>query len=250
MLPLLRYLLAAVLLVGLSLPAAAKTLIGTCIAVADGDTITVRLDDGQKEKVRLLGIDAPEVAHGRDPGQEPWGSRAAAFTRKLCLNQTVRIETDVQPRDRYRRLLGYVYVDKTFVNLELVKAGHAMLLTYPPNVRHVDSFVAAQREAQAAGRGIWNINDRLPQTPRDYRRQDKRQVAPSAKAPPAKAPAGTADPRPVPVGVGAAVATDVVLYNPKSRIYHRPGCRHATSPRLQEVPRSDVQGRPCRACHG
>src|SRR5690606_2293302 len=132
---------------------------------ADGDTITVRLRGLERtEKVRLLGIDAPEVGRGRDPGQEPWGGRAAAFARQLCLHKTVRIETDVQARDRYRRLLGYVYVGNTFVNLELVKAGHATVLTYPPNVRHVDAFVAAQRAAQAAGRGIWAPHDPLPES--------------------------------------------------------------------------------------
>ena len=68
----------------------------------------------------------------------------------------MRLKTDVTARDRYGRLLAYVYVGRTFVNLELMNQGNAMLLIYPPNVDHAEEFRAAQERARAAGLGIWN----------------------------------------------------------------------------------------------
>ena len=68
----------------------------------------------------------------------------------------VRLEYDVQRRDRYRRLLAYVYLeDGTFVNAELLRQGYAQLLTIPPDVKYVDLFVRLQKEAREAGRGLW-----------------------------------------------------------------------------------------------
>ena len=71
----------------------------------------------------------------------------------------VRLELDVEERDRYGRLLAYVYLarpPRLFVNAELVRQGYATVATFPPNVRHVDTFVRLQREAREAGRGLWS----------------------------------------------------------------------------------------------
>jgi endonuclease YncB( thermonuclease family) len=167
----LRLLLPLVIGLASVSPAMALEVLGTVVRVSDGDTLAVQVPNQPRlEKVRLLGVDTPEVAHGpRDPGQEPWGSRARDFTAKLVLNKQVRIETDVQARDRYGRLLGYVYVGRTFVNLELLRHGHAMLLTYAPNVKYVELFTQAQREARTAGRGFWNPKDQLTESPHTYR---------------------------------------------------------------------------------
>lgn len=163
-----RLLVAApILAVLLAAPVSAETLRGKVIKVADGDTLTI-LVDGAKERIRLVGIDTPEKK------QVPWGPRASAFTQKLVMGKEVRVETDVEPRDRYGRVLGYVYVGKTFVNLELVRQGYAMLYTSPPNVTHTDEFVAAQREAREAGRNIWSPRDGLTQTPYEYRHKGKK----------------------------------------------------------------------------
>jgi micrococcal nuclease len=67
----------------------------------------------------------------------------------------VRLETDVQARDRYGRLLAYVWVGDVMVNAELVRQGYAQVMTVPPNVRHQELFVKLQREAREAGRGLW-----------------------------------------------------------------------------------------------
>lgn len=159
-------LLAAALVTLMAWPSAALTLTGRVVKVADGDTITI-MTDNQKERIRLVGIDTPEKK------QPVWGQRAKDFTTRLVMGKDVRVETDVEERDRYGRVLGYVYVDKTFVNLELVRQGYAMLYTSPPNVAHTDEFVAAQREAREAGRNIWNPKNGLTQTPYEFRHKGK-----------------------------------------------------------------------------
>ena len=128
----------------------AVTLEGRVIKITDGDSIHVLLSNGLKEKVRLIGIDAPEKA------QKPWGTQSTKALERLVNGQQVRLETDKTARDRYGRLLAYVYVGRTFVNLELMNQGNAMLLIYPPNVDHAEEFRAAQERARAAGLGIWN----------------------------------------------------------------------------------------------
>lgn len=144
----------------------AQGLEGRVIHVSDGDTIVVELE-GRQERVRLIGVDAPEK------GQRPWGPRAKAFTESLVLGKTGRLELDVQERDQYGRLLAYMYLNDTFVNLELLKAGHAVLLTIPPNVKHVEEFTHAQVEAKEKGVGIWSQIGGLQETPHEFRRRAK-----------------------------------------------------------------------------
>jgi micrococcal nuclease len=143
-----------------------SVLVGRVLSVHDGDTIAVFLN-GRKEKIRLIGIDAPELA------QAPWGAQAQAALERLVLNNIVRLETDITERDQYGRLLAYVYAGDTFVNLELLKQGQAALYTVPPNVAHVAEYQTAQAEAREAGRGIWNRDAPLTVTPHCYRKQRK-----------------------------------------------------------------------------
>jgi micrococcal nuclease len=85
------------------------------------------------------------------------GKEAAEFTRRLVQDKTVRLELDVQQRDKYGRLLAYVYLeDGTFVNAEIMKAGYAQVMTIPPNVKYQDLFLEFQREAREQGRGLWS----------------------------------------------------------------------------------------------
>lgn len=126
---------------------------GTVTRVVDGDTIHVTLGD-RVEKVRYIGVNTPEVRHPIK-GEEPGGREAAEMNRRLVAGKRVRLETDVQTRDRYGRLLAYVWVGDVMVNAELVRLGYAQVMTVPPNVRHQDLFVKLQREAREAGRGLW-----------------------------------------------------------------------------------------------
>lgn len=127
--------------------------------VSDGDTFRV-LIGGQKEKVRLLGINTPE---SKDPrrGAECYGKEAAAIAGKLLSGKAVRLEGDPgQPdRDKYGRLLRYAYLrDGTFVNLELVKRGYAHEATYGRPHKYREQFRQAQAEAEKNKRGLWSDN--------------------------------------------------------------------------------------------
>jgi endonuclease YncB( thermonuclease family) len=119
--------------------------------VIDGDTIVVK-DGG---KVRLLGINAPEVAH-RDRRAEPLGERAHRRLRELLQNKQVYLEFDQQRRDRYERLLAHVTLeDGTAVNELLLREGLARALFLQPNMHHLQRYFQAEAEARKARRGIW-----------------------------------------------------------------------------------------------
>lgn len=126
------------------------------VRVVDGDTVRVRLDS-REEAVRLIGIDTPET-HGRGGLRECFGAEATSQLRDLLPPGTpVRLVRDAEARDRYRRLLAYVYRQKDglFVNLDLARRGFAAPLTIPPNVAHADEFVAAAAEAREQSLGLW-----------------------------------------------------------------------------------------------
>jgi micrococcal nuclease len=126
----------------------------TVVSVVDGDTIWVVLN-GEREKVRYIGIDAPETQHPVK-GVQAYGHEAKAANRKLVEGKTVRLEFDVGRRDKYGRLLAYVYLeDGTFVNAWLVEQGYAQVMTVPPNVKYQDLFLKLQREARDTNRGLW-----------------------------------------------------------------------------------------------
>ncbi len=121
---------------------------GQVVSVRDGATMTV-LIDGRNEQVRLRGVSAPEL------DQEPWGPASRDFLRALVEGKMVRLETDVTVRDQSKRLLADVYVGDTFVNLELVRQGLAVVSTVPPNVAHAEEYWKAQNEARERGYGVW-----------------------------------------------------------------------------------------------
>jgi micrococcal nuclease len=130
--------------------------VGEVSKITDGDTIHVEIGGGD-ETVRLIGIDTPESVDPRTP-VECFGKEAAAHLAELIpVGTEVRLVRDVEARDRYDRLLAYVYRhrDDLFVNLQMARDGFADVLTFPPNVAHTDEFVDAVREAREAGRGLW-----------------------------------------------------------------------------------------------
>ena len=121
--------------------------------VVDGDTIEVQVD-GKEYKVRYIGVDTPETVDPRRPVGY-FGKEASVKNKELVEGKTVRLEKDVSDTDRYGRLLRYVYVGETMINLELIRLGYAKAATYPPDVKYVSIFLDAEREARNAGRGLW-----------------------------------------------------------------------------------------------
>ncbi len=122
--------------------------------IVDGDTIVV----AGGERVRLIGVDTPESVKPGTP-VECFAKEASRHLESLIPpGVAVVLVADVEPTDRYDRTLAYVYraSDGLFVNEALVADGYANVATFPPNVAHVDDFLAAERAARRADRGLWS----------------------------------------------------------------------------------------------
>ena len=163
--PALVFLAALAHLVGCSHPTSTTVAIpgtsaqGTAVTVThvvDGDTIDVAAPGGT-ERVRLLGIDTPETVKPNTPVQ-CYGPEASARTKALLpAGTTVILQRDAEARDRYGRLLAYVWrrQDGLFVNRSLVADGYARILSISPNTAHQADLSAARAGAEAAHRGLW-----------------------------------------------------------------------------------------------
>ncbi|HEU4799088.1 MAG TPA: thermonuclease family protein [Gemmatimonadales bacterium] len=114
--------------------------------VIDGDTF----DCAGGPRVRPIGFDTPERGQG-----ESFRQATAAFERWVAAGDTVELELDIQPTDRYGRQLAWVWRADTLVNERMLAEGWAMLLTLPPNVRYVDRLRDAERSAREARAGFW-----------------------------------------------------------------------------------------------
>lgn len=142
-------------------------------SVSDGDTVHVQLD-GKDEKVRFIGVNCPEIAHPElGIEKQPYGKEAAAYTRERLSGKTVYLEFDVQERDKYGRLLAYVWLEwpssgseqevrAKMYNARLLLDGYAQVMTVPPNVKYADLFVKLQREVREQGKGLWGAAPAVP----------------------------------------------------------------------------------------
>jgi micrococcal nuclease len=132
--------------------------------VVDGDTFVASVN-GRRERVRVIGVDTPESVDPNRP-DEPFGEEASNFAKHYLNDRTVRMAGDVEPRDRYGRMLAYVWLaDGTFWNALLAAEGYAQQLTIPPNVTYADLFRRLVGEARREDRGLWapeNVKDGLP----------------------------------------------------------------------------------------
>jgi micrococcal nuclease len=138
--------------------------VGTVVKVVDGDSLHVRLANGV-EKVRLLGVDTPELGH-RDATAEYLAVEAAEFTRGLAQDQRVELEIDPQgdTRDRYGRALRYVWLpDGRMLNATIISEGYGHAYTRFPFSR-LEEFRRLEGEAREGGRGLWDPDARLELT--------------------------------------------------------------------------------------
>ncbi|MFC4768752.1 thermonuclease family protein [Effusibacillus consociatus] len=127
------------------------------LSVTDGDTFKINLN-GKEETVRMILVDTPETKHPDKPVQ-PFGPEASKFSSELLTGKEVELEKDVSERDKYGRLLFYVYVDGKSVQEQLLEKGLARVAVYPPDVKYVDQYRAIQDKARKAGVGIWSIEN-------------------------------------------------------------------------------------------
>ncbi|HKC96507.1 MAG TPA: thermonuclease family protein [Methylomirabilota bacterium] len=154
-----------------------STLEGFVVYVVDGDTVHVRIND-RVEKVRYLGINAPEIphphrggppprprAHGSFPRTAAAGDAAKRINLDLAGGQHVRLELDHQHRDEHGRLLAYVWAGETMLNAEMVKRGYAEVMSIPPDLRYRALLTRLQNEARQAGRGLWVGSSRVERSP-------------------------------------------------------------------------------------
>jgi len=124
------------------------------LRVTDGDTIHVRYA-GTDTRVRLIGVNTPEVPWYGGRG-ECFGVEAGLYARHRLSGKAVRLSFDVERRDRYGRLLAYVYVGPELFNLTLVRLGYAVADPVPPDTRMASAFARAEADARAAGMGRWS----------------------------------------------------------------------------------------------
>ncbi|MDO9557262.1 MAG: thermonuclease family protein [Coriobacteriia bacterium] len=135
------------------------------VRVVDGDTAIVVLGDGTEERVRFIGIDTPEDTSEVEEG----GPEATAYTTAAVEGVTVFLELDVEERDKYGRLLAYVWLEEPadaseaearakMLNARILLDGYAHLMTIPPNVAYVDYLRTYEREAREASAGLWARN--------------------------------------------------------------------------------------------
>ena len=207
---------------------------GVVLRVVDGDTAHIAID-GVREKVRFIGVDTPESTIEI----EPFGKTAAAFTNKsLPRNTRVWVETDVEQRDRYGRLLAYVWTARPVAatdeqirakmfNARLALEGYAQQMTVPPNVRYADYFYRYVGEARGAERGLWSTD-------------------PGAST----ASPGSGSESPSKSLAGAARAATKVFVTATGRRYHRSTCASLSrSKRSISLDEALSQGyEPCGVC--
>ncbi len=118
--------------------------------VYDGDTIQLE----GKRKVRLIGLDAPEINYGSKP-PDCFAEEAKNIIVQLLNGQTIELETDKEDKDIYGRQLRYIYLDDIFINDFLIRQGYDREMTIPPDTKFSLQFKEAEKEAKAENRGLW-----------------------------------------------------------------------------------------------
>lgn len=124
--------------------------------IIDGDTFYIDRD-GREERIRLIGIDAPESRKSARKDVQYFGREAKDYLTKLLKGKKVRLEYDATRLDQYKRTLAYAYLeDGLFLNATLIEQGYATALTVPPNVKYAGRFIDLQRQAREHKKGLWN----------------------------------------------------------------------------------------------
>lgn len=124
--------------------------------VVDGDTFWLINAKGEKEKIRFIGIDAPEAKNYGKKVKQYYGKESTNFLTNYLKGKKVRLEYDVQRYDQYGRTLAYVFMeDGTFLNDYIVRCGFAVTSTYPPNVKYQSRFLKSERHARNNKLGMW-----------------------------------------------------------------------------------------------
>ena len=127
--------------------------------VIDGDTFFCVNDKKEEFKIRLIGIDTPEIRNYAKKKKGYYGEEAKSYLASLILNQKVKLEYDLDKYDQHNRVLAYVYLDDTFINAELEKNGFARIMTIQPNSKYSDMFYELQVDARENNLGLWKVEE-------------------------------------------------------------------------------------------
>lgn len=170
----------------------------TVASVTDGDTIRIQLPDGTVEPLRIIGVDTPETVDPREPVQ-CYGPESSARTSELVLGRSAQLELDLEQRDHFGRMLGYVWLENDdgslwMLNERLAAEGYAVQLTIQPNSRYADRFAAAVQSARDQGLGLWTSCFAAAPPPEPIQSPPPEQVA---SPPPPTATPVPAPPKPV-----------------------------------------------------
>jgi endonuclease YncB( thermonuclease family) len=150
-------------------PHFSPTFTATIDHVVDGDTVHLKEKIRGTNKIRLLSIDTPETNY-QGKSQEPWGTSAKNYLHELLPSGTrVTIETDVEAKDQYGRLLAHIYKGSLDVNKEMLRQGQAVTYFIWPNMHNFKDFQLAYLEAKQNSRGIWNPSNPIPELPFEFR---------------------------------------------------------------------------------
>ena len=120
------------------------------------------------EQIRLIGIDAPDLK------QQPWGEAAKQRLEELIGGKQVLLESDIEEKDQFDRKLAYLWQDEILLNEQLIKEGYALASVRSPNTKYQQRLVNAQEWARLMGKGLWNPERALRQTPPEFRQQNRK----------------------------------------------------------------------------
>lgn len=134
--------------------------------VISGQTLEIINSNNPGQKLRLLGIDAPDIK------QQPWGKSAKNYLEQLVIGQNLLLESEQSEPDQYNRILGYIWLGNVLINEELIKLGYVLYSPYLLNNKYNQRFANAQDYARIMGLGIWNPQNHLDMTPSEFRRQN------------------------------------------------------------------------------
>jgi len=142
-------------------PGRPRSLPAAVVKIVSGDTIHVFVN-GDVERVRYIGVTAPDPGDGGPQSGDPQGREALEFNRGLTNAKNVRLELDVQERDPEGRLLAYVWLGDVLVNAEMIGHGFGQVIGGGPNIRHQETLLRRQEQARAAKVGIWKTAGPAP----------------------------------------------------------------------------------------
>lgn len=138
-----------------------KYVVAKLVSVTDGDTIRAKIE-GLEYRVRLIGIDTPELHLDNSSEPEAYAEEAKAFLEAILKKRSIWLEYDVERQDKYERELCYLWAkgskdkERILVNAQLLRQGLAVLMTIPPNVKYVERFTAAQKAARKDKLNLWS----------------------------------------------------------------------------------------------